>query len=632
MAFDREKGMNIYTAWTLDPSGAIDGLAEINKELLKTERNQRMATRLGKELGIETQKTGKIAERAGKSFAQSAKSVALWGGALALAYRTIQKNMSTVLKWDDWIGSQPKKLNAMRDATNGVAGALDLAAFQVRVTTGEVRLSTKQQEAAAKAAVMLTRVLKIDMKTALQQVADALQTGRGSDTIFRKLGYDVEFTGNKSEKSAKALGFLVEKFGDLDIKAANTNERISQFRNRIEESVGMIGTAIIKSDLFTESLEGLGKMAGWVAKRIQEAFDPRGKITDEMEDVAGQLAASRLKLKAMQAQGEKYVDPEHFKTGGAGRQGAVSIGMRLSGPVDTTRIEREISRLEMKQGGLREKLRELDAKRKAEEAALKDGARTTPTGKPTRKGDGSFALTDIAHVVGPSGWQSGGQLGGLTPEQEKAAARAQAIATNIELFESQLKVADAAWESEKAEEAAFQAALKLARGQRFLGKELTAVADGGLAMFREGMASAIVAAFEGQMGIGAAMQAVTKAVLQSVGQQALVKSIFELGMGFATMFTQPAASAAHFKASAIFGAAGIAASAVAGQIPGTGGGVGTGAGGTQPGAAGSSIPDYSGRRDTDSNQPIIVRMVALPGDPSSELIARRKWKAEVLKN
>lgn len=78
----------------------------------------------------------------------------------------------------------------------------------------------------------------------------------------------------------------------------------------------------------------------------------------------------------------------------------------------------------------------------------------------------------------------------------------------------------------------------------------------------------------------AAMRRLTASVLAGLAAQAAVKAIFELAEGFAALFFNPAAAAAHFKAAALFGAvAGVAAIAgrgIAGDLfqskPNSGGG------------------------------------------------------------
>lgn len=110
----------------------------------------------------------------------------------------------------------------------------------------------------------------------------------------------------------------------------------------------------------------------------------------------------------------------------------------------------------------------------------------------------------------------------------------------------------------------------------------------------------------------AAMRKLTASVLAGVAAQAAVKAIFELAEGFAALFFNPAAAAAHFKAAALFGSvAGVAAVAgrsVAGDLfKPTGGGAGQGA--TGGGGTGQLNP-LTLNRNQPQTQRIIVEFRA----------------------
>lgn len=88
----------------------------------------------------------------------------------------------------------------------------------------------------------------------------------------------------------------------------------------------------------------------------------------------------------------------------------------------------------------------------------------------------------------------------------------------------------------------------------------------------------------GDLGPGAVRKMVA-AVLAGVAAEAAVKAVFQLAEGFAMLFINPAASAAHFKAAALYGAvavgAGVAGRAIAGDSfkdKGSKGGSGSGTG------------------------------------------------------
>ena len=99
-----------------------------------------------------------------------------------------------------------------------------------------------------------------------------------------------------------------------------------------------------------------------------------------------------------------------------------------------------------------------------------------------------------------------------------------------------------------------------------LGKSLTGAASGLADAFAE----------LGETGnlsmatIGAAVRKAVGVQLQQIGALALTRSIFELAAGFASLFVNPAESASHFQAAALFAAIGAGASVAGGAIAGGG--------------------------------------------------------------
>lgn len=97
-----------------------------------------------------------------------------------------------------------------------------------------------------------------------------------------------------------------------------------------------------------------------------------------------------------------------------------------------------------------------------------------------------------------------------------------------------------------------------------LGRSLTGTA--------EGLADAFADLGKtGKLSMSTIGEAVRKAVgvqLQEIGALALTRSLFELASGFATLFLNPAESAGHFQAAALFAAIGTGAAVAGGAIAG----------------------------------------------------------------
>ncbi len=122
----------------------------------------------------------------------------------------------------------------------------------------------------------------------------------------------------------------------------------------------------------------------------------------------------------------------------------------------------------------------------------------------------------------------------------------------------------------------------------------------------EGMVGAIGQTVKSYVLLGQTGTAVFRRIvaetLATIAQQSAVKAIYELAEGFAMLFINPPAAAAHFKAAALYGivavTAGVAGRAVAGNLFQAGAGTAGGGGGTGTGGG--------GQNGTDQRQPTII--------------------------
>lgn len=87
------------------------------------------------------------------------------------------------------------------------------------------------------------------------------------------------------------------------------------------------------------------------------------------------------------------------------------------------------------------------------------------------------------------------------------------------------------------------------------------------ALFAAGV-SAVQQAILGQQQLGKALKAALAQTMAQVAAESAVRAIFEAAMGFANLWRNPAASAAHFKAAGLFAAVGVAAGIAARGIAG----------------------------------------------------------------
>lgn len=154
-----------------------------------------------------------------------------------------------------------------------------------------------------------------------------------------------------------------------------------------------------------------------------------------------------------------------------------------------------------------------------------------------------------------------------------------------------------------------------------IGETLTELGNIGVSAF-QGMTQAIGGLIQNWVLMGTTGPAVLKkilaATLAALAAEAAIRAIFELAMGFASLFFNPAEAVAHFQAAALFGAvavgAGLAGRALAGnsfrrESSGAYGSSGAGSSSGQ-GEKGRGGGVYSGQKDklveTGRNQPGIM--------------------------
>jgi hypothetical protein len=95
--------------------------------------------------------------------------------------------------------------------------------------------------------------------------------------------------------------------------------------------------------------------------------------------------------------------------------------------------------------------------------------------------------------------------------------------------------------------------------------------------FGDAFGSAMAKVVTGEEGVGQAMKQATGAVIEQIGQRALVQGMYDLGMGFAALASlQPEVAAQYFEASAILLTVGAGATAGGAAISGSSGGANSG--------------------------------------------------------
>jgi len=218
---------------------------------------------------------------------------------------------------------------------------------------------------------------------------------------------------------------------------------------------------------------------------------------------------------------------------------------------------------------------------------------------------------------------------------EDVRLRAEKIALTERTIEAENRNAESLGRLEEKERATLKASAAAAKAhQQYWGvvkgaaKDVGGMAVNSLANFAGGIWAAADAAIQGGEGLGAALSKMLKSTLLAIAQEATVRSVFELAMGFAALFTNPPAAGAHFTAAGIFGAAAVAAGSAGLAMSAAGVGssptAAVSAGGGSSYGGSSSGDTYSPRNESTK---IVVEITYDRADPAAQLVASRRLAA-----
>ena len=204
---------------------------------------------------------------------------------IALITKSMRDGVKVALDYEDWIGKDTEAIKGMRQASAGLISDLSLMKARTRLLNGDFNLTERELQAVTKAAVQFTRVNKTDFTTSLQKVTDVIT--RGTSRGMKDLGINVDLLGKSTVKTSEAIGLITDRFADMDIEAANTNERIAQTGNALSNMVGQMGTAILKSKRFIAVLQKIASTAQSILAGFELGEDParkRGLARGQLEE------------------------------------------------------------------------------------------------------------------------------------------------------------------------------------------------------------------------------------------------------------------------------------------------------------------------------------------------------------
>ena len=589
----QSKSDNIVQEYIFKTGDSVKSIDDIYKRLRKKELQDKKLAKVEKELRGETDRLAKSNKKLATTM--TAASVVV-GNLATTGLVKLKAAMGSVIRqaldFEDWVGQDAEVVRRLSASVKNLVPALDVARMRTRLTTGDFKLNEKQLGATLKAAIHLTRVYKTDFATSLDKVTDVIK--RGSSRSFKELGFNTDLLGTAAEKTAYALKAITERFGGMNIQAANANERIDQLKNTFWDSLGAMGASILKTDAVTSALKRLSSAAREIAEGMSLLGEKgRGRqveLQEEKQALLGTLAGKSIWQRPMFGAVKSHkemrariaeIDKE-FTANRLVREAAANR-KRFAGEVSTAKASADAMIAEFE--------RTMQAFTRTGTAQAGTRQRAGKRAKPgVAGGETSLAIDARPRWPGPpvDEIERKANLKNMQEQiaQAKKLADAQAdVARGVERTNRAMR--DEAIDSFIAGHEAMIATLVNAK------TEIQDMAVNSLTQLAGSLWAAADAAIQGGQSFGAAIGAITKRTLLGVAEMATVKGMFAMAEYVASWFcdvTKLHAAGMFFATATTAGGAGLGMSA---------GGVG-GSTGASTGAAGKA----SARRVRSSDRAI----------------------------
>jgi len=259
---------------------------DLKKVMDAVTKSEKKTTKQTAKLTVETKKNTEAMKRQSKAAKSASKALDVMtvaaGNLVSRGISAIAGSMGEGIRvardYEDWIGKDVAAIKGMRQASAGLISDLQLMKARTRLMNGDFALTEKQLQAVTKAAIHYTRVNKTEFSESLNKVTSAIT--RGTSRAMKDLGVNIDLVGKATVKTDDAIRLITERFGEMDIKALNTNERLDQTRNAFQNIVGSIGAAILSSDLFVSALTRISVSAKALMKGIELERGPGGKVRE----------------------------------------------------------------------------------------------------------------------------------------------------------------------------------------------------------------------------------------------------------------------------------------------------------------------------------------------------------------
>jgi hypothetical protein len=558
----------LVTTYVLDADKYVKELGEVTKAIRKEEKADKDLVKIKKKLGIETTKQEKRTKRlAMASQAMATAAGQVLAGAFTRLTRAIGNAVQQARDYEDWIGTNTGSLSKLRTETQGLIGDLELARAQTRLTTGDFQLNEKQIAAVTKAAISLTRTLKVPFSNALDQITRDIK--KGSTRALKELGINVDLVGNAAQKTETAIRLVTERFGEMEVQAENTNERVDQLKNSINAVTGAFGSFVLRTVAGKPGIDGM-------TRSLNDMADALNKITPARRRqiaITGRLAEISRAIQAKEAGQE--LGPLQLRTGqiSAFETGQKGLGAlraeqaRLNAELSANRVKQELD-ANLKIGKDMNKvlvnIAQQTAAVRAGGVAPRTGARGGPGGLTLGTLPPEFQVTrdpqfEVQRIVGdqvfdPKSFEGLDIQGTLTGPMTQANAAAERLSQTIAGFAG-MNMLQQILPSEEFDRVMNQLA-SLDEGTRNLVGSLME----GMAGLGAAFSDAIFMAISGEESFGNAIKSTFSQWLKTWGNKMMLQSLeyAALALGKAAMWDWAGAGKAA-AASAAFGVAAVAA-------------------------------------------------------------------------
>jgi hypothetical protein len=539
----------------------------------------------------------------------------LWGTA-AGGISTIKRMGDEISRVTQINGSLQGSIDALRRATGGEVADLDLILSKNRAVAKELRLTDQQFAIAAATAQQFGDALGGTTRENLDKLVDALAEGKAE--MLKQIGVMVD-QKEVYKQYADSIGVAVDKLTDQEKRTALLEAALRKMDEKLVQSGGVVRdfgndwekTVAQVTNVWNESLLAIGKMVqtyiGFWTVDIPNAI----KIgIAQLKDVAT-LGTQNYEAQARAAYGAALEGSTGNAAAAAKRLAegtAYSYDKQKRGPGIVSHVPRSF---EYGSDGAAAKPR-IDYVSPDSPQVLGMDYYIKQAGFAQAKRDAET----LAETRASQGRAYGDFVGS---QRENQAMSDAAEAADKLLNDSRLQdlrglagngiLSNLIFGSDEGREK-FMTDVEFAKQQT---AEMAGFITAAGEQMSVALASELTAALAGEKSFSEAIRNATKNTLKMIGQESIVRALFEAAKGVAALAVGNPQAAGHFAAAAKFGAVGVAAGLAAGAIGGGGASAGTSSVPTSRSASDFSSAAPRGERPRDTGGPLTLNIYVAPG-------------------